>query len=60
MADAALLAESLAEALEALVLALLDALALLFEQPASIAPAPTVAATAAPPATNERLETYES
>ena len=28
--------------------------------PASIAPAPAIAATAAPPATNDRLETLES
>ena len=37
-----------------------EALLELLPQPASIAPAPAIAATAAPPATNERLETLES
>ena len=55
------LAEALASleaALEALAEAALED-ELELPQPASIAPAPAMAATAAPPATNERLETFE-
>ena len=55
-----------AEEAEALAEALADAEALEAEpdeelpQPASIAPAPTMAAAAAPPATNDLLETFAS
>jgi len=54
--------DALAEALlpEADAEAEAEALLELLPQPASIAPAPAIAATAAPPATNERLETLES